>query len=52
MYDLVVDGKIIKSAEKIKYLKILFYQYLELKRDVWVERDGKKIWFNGKEKII
>ena len=52
MYDLVVDGKIIKSAEKIIYLKSYFYLLKAQQKNVWIERDGKKIWFNGKEKII
>lgn len=50
LYQLVIEGKIVKEAEKIIYLKNEFYLALSEGKNVWIEKEGKKVWFNGKEK--
>ena len=49
MYDLMVNGIKVKSAEKIKYLKIEFYVALQERKKVWIERNGTKVAFNGRK---
>jgi hypothetical protein len=49
---LVIDGAVVKEANKIIYLKIDFYEALKEKKEAYILKDGKKIWFNGKEKKV
>lgn len=50
LYQLIIDGEKVREAEKIIYLKGDFYLALSEGKNVWIEKDGKKVWFNGKEK--
>lgn len=49
LYQLVVDGVVVREAEKIMYLRNEFYLALFEGKKVWIEREGQKIGFNGRK---
>lgn len=46
-YSLVINGEIVRTSEKIKFLRGEFYLALGQGKKVWIEKEGQKIGFNG-----